>query len=242
MIHVPYEKQSQWLRHRYYQNTTFFDNMAKSYGELGWFKQVVLFTLSVSPSCLFYINPSFFLAGCLLGGFLLILRTQYNALEARFKLLVEDLESTELQIVQLMTNNHELEEKVTEAFKKNELVANSLEDSKVYIKNLEAECHQAYQKATHACQLIFNSSNQATEVTADFIKVLTCAVKNMKNLSEVFDKALERFENIKQTDEEIHAIVAFRQDMEAHLIQTYGEEYTVFCQFYDSNHAQIASA
>ncbi len=131
MIQVPFEKQSQWLRHRYYQNTTFFDNMARSYGELGWFKQVVLFTLAVSPSCLYYINPGFFLASFLLGGFLLILRTQYNALEARFKLLVEDLESSELQLQQLMTNTHELEKKMTKAFAHSSAKCNFTKDIKI---------------------------------------------------------------------------------------------------------------
>lgn len=245
MDFLRFEKQSEWIRKRYYQEMTFLDSLAKAYGELSWIKQTAISIFAISPSCFFYINPSFFLLACVLCGILILLRFHYNTLENRLKLLLEDLEYSEKEIDKLMLKNQDLEKKIMEAFEKNQITVQQLEEARVRIQLMEEACREQQQQLGSACHSLLDNTTQTTEMTAQFITVMTCSVEKSNELASTAQETLTLFQSghdsnseFLQSQEKINSIVEFRKAAEADLIKTFGAQYTNFSEEYDKNPKQ----
>lgn len=245
MTNLGFEKQSQWIRYRYYQNMTFMDGLAKAYGELGWIKQNLLLIVSISPCCFFYINPTYFVVGCILGSILLLLRSQYEALETRFQLLIEDIEYSENEMDKMMSKNHELEKQIMLAFEKNESAAKTLDEASSQIQLIEQQCIEDQKKASLACQTILGGASQTTEMTAEFIALILGSLEKTKNAVMSIDETLSCFKSTEDfllTKEQMKAIIDFRKAAEANLIKKFGPQYLNFSEAYDKKSAGLNRA
>jgi methyl-accepting chemotaxis protein len=165
-----YSSRVEALRERYYVNASFLDRMAKTYGELNFFLKFLLLGSALSISILFIFNPLFFGLGISLLLIIDLLSIQFDAMEKRFKLMVEDIANLEKKLDKAMQENSQLKQTLDSSIEKNQLLITQLEESNEQIKNIESEMIQKRIRISNACDVIESSAQKVSEAATKYVE------------------------------------------------------------------------
>lgn len=104
------------LRQDFLAHLSHLDALASTYGQLGLFKQIMLYMLifGISIASLILANPILFIIGTIALNVIIFMNLQYQALESRFLKLVHVLENVPKSIENLVAENLKLEAELIE--------------------------------------------------------------------------------------------------------------------------------
>lgn len=169
-VSLGYSAELEVLRDRYYLNATFLDRMAKTYGELNFFLKLLLLGSAVSMSILFVFNPLFFIFGISLVLMINLLSVQFDAMEKRFKLMLEDIVILEKKLDNKMQENAQLKESLDLSIEKNELLVAELEKNNEEIKAIKLEMIEKLKRISNACEVIESSAQKVSESAVNYVE------------------------------------------------------------------------
>jgi hypothetical protein len=161
------------LRQRYYSNLTFIDYLAKTYGEMGYFKQILLyaFAIGITATAAIIVNPVFFIIGAISLNLLVHITLQYHALEARFSQLVYDLEESEKRLETAISENSKLEVELEKAVVKHHQLLAELEEGRLEVHRITRRVQENKQVVERACEVIEKSAQKSHQMVDKLIQV-----------------------------------------------------------------------
>lgn len=200
--------QANLLRQRYYSNLSFLDLMAKNYGEMGFFKQISLYMLSLGllSSGVIFINPVCFIMGAISINLLVYISLQYRTLEARFSRIVCDFEASEKSLEIAVAANKALTIQIIATGVKQDKLMSDLEDGYLEISRQAQSLDKNQQMLVEACEIIEQSAEKSVvfiekivELEADTKQKGAQCVELLDGLAELVMHALDDLQHISVT-------------------------------------------
>lgn len=228
------ETQVDLLRQRYYSNLTFLDAMAKAYGDMGFFKKVLLYALAtgVSTIGLMVMNPLIFTIGTISLSLLGYITLQYRALEARFSQLVYDLGESEKHLETAVAANLELEEGLREAGVKQDKLLKELEEGILEVQIITQKVQENKRVVEGACEVIEKSAQKShqiveklSEVEASTAQKGEKCIELLSQISGIVTLALDEINHISENPmlKKLAEEDEYLTKLEASLIEKYGD-------------------
>jgi hypothetical protein len=228
------ETQVNLLRQRYYSNLTFIDYLAKTYGDMSFFKQISLYALAIATSTtgIILANPIFFIIGAISLNLLVYITLQYRALEARFSQLVYDLEESEKRLETAVAANLELEEELREAGIKQDKLLVELEEGRLEVQRITQTVQENKRVVEEACEVIEKSAQKShqiveklSEVEADTAQKGEQCIELLGQISEIVTKTLEDINHISENPmtKKLAEQDEYLTKLEAYLDETYAD-------------------
>lgn len=228
------ETQVNLLRKRYYSNLTFIDYLAKTYGDMSFFKQTSLYVLAIATSTtgIILANPIFFIIGAISLNLLVYITLQYRALEERFSQLVYDLEESEKRLETAVAANLELEEELREAGINQDKLLVELEEGRLEVQRITQTVQENKRVVEGACEVIEKSAQKShqiveklSEVEADTAQKGEQCIELLSQISEIVTKTLEDINHISENPmtKKLAEQDEYLTKLEAYLDETYAD-------------------
>jgi hypothetical protein len=228
------ETQVNLLRQRYYSNLTFLEYMAKTYGEMSFFKQTSLYVLSIGMSTtgVILVNPMFFIVGAISLNLLVFITMQYRALESRFAQLICDLEESEKRLETAVAANYELEAELRETSVQQDRLLEELEEGRLEVKRITQQVQESKRVVEGACEVIEKSAQKShqiaeklSEVEADTAQKGEQCIELLSQISEIVTKTLEDINHISENPmtKKLAEQDEYLTKLEAYLDETYAD-------------------
>ena len=222
------------LRQRYYSNLTFIDYLAKTYGDMSFFRQTSLYALAIATSTtgIILANPIFFIMGAISVNLLAYIALQYRALEARFSQLVFDLEESEKRLETAVAANLALEEQLREASIKQDRLVEELEEGRLEVQRITQTVQENKRVVEEACEVIEKSAQKSHQIVEKLSEVETDTAQKgekcielMSQISEIVTKALEDINHISEDPmtKKLADQDEYLTRLEAYLDETYAD-------------------
>ena len=228
------ETQVNLFRQRYYSNLTFIDYLAKTYGEMGFFKQTSLYAIAIGMTATgaIIVNPVFFIIGAISLNLLVYITLQYRALEERFSQLVFDLEESEKRLETAVAANLELEVELKEAGVKQDKLLEELEEGRLEVQRITQKVQENKRVVEGACEVIEKSAQKShqiveklSEVEADTAQKGEQCIELLSQISGIVTQALEDINHISENPmlKKLAEEDEYLTKLEASLIEKYGD-------------------
>jgi hypothetical protein len=204
-VSVPENSQVKLLRSRYYLNLTYLDSMAKSYGEMGSISQYSLYAIAcgLTATGFFLFNPAFLIIGGVSLQLLLLISSQYRAMEFRFSQIVYDLEESEKQLNSALKIQGELAQEISVATENNQKLVNRLEQVGIEVAQIKERVTLKEQRVSLACDVIEKSARQSQEIME---RLLSSSIKVEGKERELIGALAEVCDVVKNSAEELDGI------------------------------------
>lgn len=140
---------------------------------------------------LFVFNALFFVFGISLVLIIDLLSIQFDAMEKRFKLMVEDISILEKKLDNKMQENAKLRQNLDLSIEKNELLVSQLEKSNEEIKNIKSEIIEKRIRISNACDVIESSAQKVSESAANYVEKTQHMIDSFSGVPEHVTDGIE---------------------------------------------------
>jgi hypothetical protein len=202
------------LRLRYYAHLSWFDKMAKAYGEMHFLIKVLLFSVSMSICILGVLQMFLLFLGLTFLLMIDFLSTHYDGMEERFKVLVSEMGEMSRQLEFEKQSNQQLKEQVKNDIELLEKLKIELEDKKNQISKAHLVIENALQKINLATDVFVEkaiSLNEAFEFPEKKFSDLGFSKEDLEDTEHLIDSICQQNQEAIDLIKQIYGVDLFHQ-------------------------------
>lgn len=201
--------------------------MARFYGEQNEILKISLKYFSVGLSALSFFSFGFSVAFGLVifSAFIFFLDAHYEVMETRFSQLSQDLDISEKQLRQAVSQNMDLENQLSVAVQKNQDVTNELVQIKEEVVHLREKMVEKEQMIERTHGLLEDSTSKIQALVSEMIDIKKNVSEKARHFSEqvastekkikgLFDEGAEKSNQLKESRQ-------FREQMDRYLEENF---------------------
>lgn len=210
------------LKIRYYQQSTYLDQLARYHGEMNEFLKMTIKYLLIGASVfsLLFFNISLSVLLVLSAVFLSFLNAHYQVMEARFSQLSHDLDVSEKKLCQAVSKNLDLENQLSVAIQKNQEVSDELIDIKQEVTFLRQEIQDKERLIEVTRQNLEESSKKIDLMTTEILEIKEGVVEKAQDFLGHLSKSETLLQGLfkqSQNKGELKQSIRLREGMDEHL-------------------------
>jgi len=234
-MHNTQKLQIDWIRRQYYNNSSFIDILAKNFVGSGFLVQSVLYSSSLTLSSLFFISPVFSVIGGIFLIFFLILRNHHNCIESKLDALLNDMKLTELELHDFNQKNLLLADTITLGAQSNLKVAQTLEETRIELNEVQIKFNQTMQEANDSCKQLIDSTDNVKKLRQNLSDSVTVATTKLQELVAEVDARAKCIQDIDpkleiffQSEKRIDAVMTEIQSAQNRCLERFGQRFLDF--------------